>query len=47
MQSKENEKAAAAIYSGAREIQAGIQAMRSSIEGKIKENAEYVRKFYG
>jgi chromosome segregation ATPase len=46
-QSKENEKAAAAIYSGAREIQAGIQAMRSSIEDKIRENAEYVKNFYG
>jgi hypothetical protein len=46
-QSKENEKAASAIYSGAREIQAGIEAMRSSIEGKIKENAGYVKDFYG
>ncbi len=39
-QSKENKKAAASIYSGAREIQAGI-------EPKIKENAEYVKNFYG
>ena len=46
-QSKENEKAAAAIYSGAREIQAGIEAMRSSIEDKIRENAGYVKNFYG
>ena len=46
-QSKENEKAAAAIYSGAQEIQAGIEAMRSSIADKIKENAGYVRNFYG
>jgi hypothetical protein len=40
VQSKENEKAAAAIYSGAREIQAGI-------EDKIRENAGYVKNFYG
>jgi hypothetical protein len=46
-QSKENKKAAAAIYSGAREIQTGIEAMRSSIEDKIKENAGYVKNFYG
>jgi molecular chaperone GrpE (heat shock protein) len=39
-QSKENEKAAAAIYSG-------IEAMRSSIEDKIRENAGYVKNFYG
>ena len=47
VQSKENEKAASAIYSGAREIQAGIEAMRSSIEDKIRENAGYARNFYG
>jgi hypothetical protein len=46
-QSKENEKAAATIYSGAREVQAGIEAMRSSIEDKIRENAGYVKNFYG
>lgn len=46
-QSKENERATAAIYSGAREIQAGIEAMRSSIEDKIRENAGYVKNFYG
>jgi hypothetical protein len=46
-QSKENEKAAADIYSGAREIQAGIEAMRSSIEDKIRENAGYVKNFKG
>ena len=46
-QSKENEKAAAAIYSGAREIQAGIEAMRSNIEDKIRENAGYAKNFYG
>ena len=39
-QSKENEKAAAAIYSGAREIHAGIV-------DKIRENAGYVKNFYG
>jgi hypothetical protein len=46
-QSKENEKAAAAMYCGAREIQAGIEPMRSSIEDKIRENAGYVKNFYG
>ena len=46
-QSKENERAAAAIYSGTREIQAGIETMRSSIEDKIKENAGYAKNFYG
>jgi len=46
-QSKENEKAAEAINSGAREIQAGIEAMRSSIEDEIMENAGYVKAFYG
>jgi hypothetical protein len=39
-QSKENEKAAATI-------QAGIEAMRSSIEDQIRENAGYVKNFYG
>lgn len=46
-QSKENGKAASAIYCGAREIQAGIEAMRSSIEDKIRENAGYAKNFYG
>ncbi len=46
-QSKENEKAAAAIYSGTRDIQAGIEAMRSNIEDKIRENAGYAKNFYG
>ena len=39
-QSKENE-------AGAQEIQAGIKAMQSSIGDMIKENAEYVKNFYG
>jgi peptidoglycan hydrolase CwlO-like protein len=47
VQSKENKKAASAIYSGVREIQAGIEAMRSSIEDKVKENTGYTRNFYG
>jgi len=46
-QSKENEKAAAIIYSGAQEIQAGIEALRSRIEDKIRENVGYVENFYG
>jgi hypothetical protein len=46
-QSKENKKAASAIYSGGREIQAAIEAMRSNIGDKVKENAGYVKSFYG
>jgi hypothetical protein len=46
-QAKENREAASAIFSGARDIQMGIQALQSSINEKIKENANYVKNFYG
>ena len=46
-QVKENTKAAAAIFSGAREIQMGIRAIQSSISEKISKNAEYIKNFYG
>lgn len=47
VQAKENRKAASAIFAGARDIQVGIRALQSSMNEKIKENADYVKKFYG
>ena len=46
-QAKENTEAASAIFSGAQDIQVGIRALQSSINEKIKENADYVKNFYG
>jgi uncharacterized coiled-coil DUF342 family protein len=46
-QAKENREAASAIFSGARDIQMGIRALQSSINETIKENADYVKNFYG
>lgn len=46
-QVRENAEAAAVISSGAKEIQVGISALQSNINEKIKQNAEYVKSFYG
>jgi len=46
-QAIENTEAASAIFSGAQDIQVGIRALQSSINEKIKENADYVKNFYG
>jgi hypothetical protein len=46
-QAKENREAASAIFSGARDIQMGIRTLQSSMNEKIKENANWVKNFYG
>lgn len=46
-QAKENREAASAIFSGARGIQMGIRTLQSSINETIKENANWVKNFYG
>ena len=46
-QAMENTEAASAIFSGAQDIQVGIRALQSSINEQVKENADYVKNFYG